>query len=146
MYDHVLVPTDGSEQAERALDHAVELASAFDATLHVLFVVDASGFAAEVDAALLVRQLETYGQRVVDAAVERARQAGVAGVTGEVVTGSAHRRILAYADTHDVDLIVMGTHGRTGLDHFLLGSVTERVVRLADVPVLTVRGEASNGE
>jgi nucleotide-binding universal stress UspA family protein len=60
-------------------------------------------------------------------------------VTTGVVTGDPTETILDYADDHDVDVISMGTHGRTGLDRYVAGSVTERVVRLADVPVLTVR-------
>jgi nucleotide-binding universal stress UspA family protein len=53
--------------------------------------------------------------------------------------GEPYESVLDYADEHDIDIIVMGTHGRTGLDHHLLGSVTEKVVRTSDVPVLTVR-------
>lgn len=60
-------------------------------------------------------------------------------VETDVRRGNPHREILDYADEHAVDLVVMGTHGRTGLDRYLLGSVTEKVVRLSNVPVLTVR-------
>jgi len=60
-------------------------------------------------------------------------------VVSEIISGSPHKQLIDYAERHGIDLIVMGTHGRTGLDRYLLGSVTERVVRTADMPVLTVR-------
>ncbi|MCU4925449.1 universal stress protein [Halobacteria archaeon AArc-dxtr1] len=63
-----------------------------------------------------------------------------------VKVGKAHKAILDYAATHDVDIIVMGTHGRTGIDRYLLGSVTEKVVRMSDVPVVTVREAATEDE
>ena len=65
-------------------------------------------------------------------------------VEASVLSGRPHRAIVDYAAEYDVDLIVMGTHGRTGLDRYLLGSVTERVVRLSDVPVLAVGEEAED--
>jgi nucleotide-binding universal stress UspA family protein len=60
-------------------------------------------------------------------------------IEGVVAQGTPHQAILDYIGEHDIDLVVMGTHGRTGLDRYLLGSITEKVVRLSDAPVLTVR-------
>lgn len=60
-------------------------------------------------------------------------------IEGVVAQGTPHQAILDHIDEHDIDLVVMGTHGRTGLDRYLLGSITEKVVRLSDAPVLTVR-------
>jgi nucleotide-binding universal stress UspA family protein len=71
--------------------------------------------------------------------IEQAESAGVETIEGVVSSGTPHRAILDYVDEEDVDLVVMGTHGRTGLDRYLLGSVTEKVVRLSDAPVITVR-------
>ncbi|MWV66088.1 universal stress protein [Halorubrum sp. JWXQ-INN 858] len=139
MYDRILCPTDGSDGAAAALDHAIELASRYDASLHLLYVVDEYLPALDAGDPELAGQLRAAGERIVTAARERAIDAGVREVRGEVVGGTPHRRILSAADAEDVDLVVMGTHGRTGLDRYLLGSVAERVVRLADVPVLTVR-------
>jgi nucleotide-binding universal stress UspA family protein len=149
MYDKILVPTDGSEATDRAVENAVDIASRYDATLHVLYVVDASVYASiETGADVVVGALEKEGETAVRDVVDRAEAAGV-DVVSDVVTGSIHREILDYADEHGVDLIVMGTHGRTGLDRYLLGSVTEKVVRRSEVPVLTVRtadeGESSEG-
>jgi len=69
----------------------------------------------------------------------RAKAAGVESIRGSVAGGSPYRQILASAEEHDIDLIVMGTHGRRGIDRYLLGSVAEKVVRTAEPPVLTVR-------
>lgn len=132
--ERILVPTDGSEPAERAADVAVDLAAAYDATIEALYVVDTTSAMAEFD--LVVERLERQGERAVDSVVEAADAAGVE-ATPRLRRGRPHSEILSGAD--DVDVIVMGSHGRTGFDRFVhAGSVTERVVRHADVPVLVV--------
>ncbi len=138
MYDDILVPTDGSESATEAARNAVELATQFDATIHALYVIDIGAMWPDAYEGNVLNDLETRGKKAVERVRERAEEEGVA-VTDDVVTGGhPHRVILDYVDENDIDCIVMGTHGRRGLDRYLLGSVTERVVRLADVPVLTV--------
>lgn len=139
MYRKILLPTDGSAPARAALDRALEFAETYDATLHALYVVDAAAFGhLDPDASIIVSGFESEGKQVLQIAAERAEEAGVPCETA-VVHGSPHEGILDYADEHDADLIVMGTHGRRGLDRVLLGSVTERVIRGSNVPVLTVR-------
>jgi len=145
MYDQILVPTDGSDGASAALDEAVDLAAAFDATVHSLYVVDAAAVGSEAGTVDLVESFEQMGEDAVDAAATRARDAGV-DATGTVATGSPHRAILDYAADNGIDLVVMGTHGRTGLERYLLGSITEKVVRTAEMPVLTVRADEAGDE
>jgi len=141
VYDEILVPTDGSAAAERALGHAVDIAGRYDARIHALHTVDTSAYAAlEGAGTAVVDALEDQGEEAVAAVVEAAEAAGRP-VEHVVRQGSPHRNILDYVDEADIDLVVMGTHGRRGLDRYLLGSVTERVVRSAPVPVLTVRME-----
>jgi len=142
MYDRILVPTDGSDPAAAATDHALTVADRFDATVHALYVVDVDGIAHEapglgLDA--LRDALRTEGKAATDAVVERAEDRGV-DVRESVVDGVAEDAIVDYADAEGIDLIVMGTHGRRGLDRYLVGSVTERVVRRTEVPTLVVRG------
>ncbi|WP_135854211.1 universal stress protein [Halorussus salinus] len=144
MYDRILVPTDGSGPADRAFEQALDLAATYDAALHLLYVVDVSSLAGEFDAVTVVEHLERSGRETVRGLRKRAEEAGVEEVTTKVVEGTPYRTILDYADDEEIDLVVMGTHGRTGLDRYLLGSVTERVVRTADVPVLTVRGSGES--
>lgn len=143
MYDTILVPLDGSGPSDAALDEALDLAQAVDATVHALYIVDERVLhATQLDAGGLVRAYEKEGDRIVSKAAEAGEETSVEVVTA-VEHGSPHRGILRYADEHDVDLIVMGTHGRRGLERYLIGSVTERVLRMADIPILTIRGEES---
>lgn len=143
MYQDILVPTDGSEGSRRAVDHAIDIAATYDAMLHVLFVVDTRSLPADVDAGLIYDALEGTGREAVDEVTRQAVAADV-DVEASLATGSVHRAILDYAAEHDVDLVVMGTHGRTGLDRYLLGSVAEKVVRLSPVPVMTVRTDETD--
>ncbi|WP_121823078.1 universal stress protein [Halostella salina] len=139
-YDDILVPTDGSDHAAAAAEHAVGIAQAMDARVHALNVVDFSRVAASPNLrppAELTERLEAEGEKATEAVAERAREAGVDAVTA-VVEGSPSRDVLAYAEDHGIDLIAMGTAGRTGLKRVLLGSTAERTLRHAEVPVLTV--------
>lgn len=139
----VLVPTDFSAPSATALAYAMALARRFGAALHVLHTVEEplaqgwNGFGLPVLPELRSEVL-AEAQRQLEAAVprlERDRQAT------ELVTcvGDPCREILRFAKERAVDLIVMGTHGRGGMAHLLLGSVAEKVVREAPCPVLTVR-------
>lgn len=146
MYDHILVPTDGSEHAARATDHGALVADAFDATLHLLSVVDVGAAAGPFSAGGVddgyVEQLTDASWEELDgieATVDRDVAVETAVVTGRPATG-----ILDYVDEAGIDLVCMGTHGRRGLRRFLTGSVTERVVRLSPVPVLTVRATTAS--
>ena len=139
MYDTILVPTDGSAAVVEAVERAVDLAERYDATVHALYVVDSSAYGTlDMSTSVVVDALEDEGETAVSYVAEEAEAAGVP-VETAVVTGTPHRMIMDYIDDHDVDMVVMGTHGRRGFDRFLLGSVTEKVVRTAPVPVMTVR-------
>ena len=144
VYENVLIPTDGSDGMPRAVEHAIRLARTSGGTLHVLHVVD-EVLPLDSHSRSLYDELETAGRVSAEAICDRAAEAGVHAV-GTVRQGTPSEVILDYADGNDVDLIVMGTHGRTGLPRLLLGSTTERVVRLSDVPVLTVRTLPVAGE
>jgi len=139
MYDAVLVPTDGSGGTRDAVEHAIDHAKQYDATLHALYVVDSRlGIGNKSTPEDVFEALEDRGQQAIEDVQTQARAADVGTITGSIARGNPHQAILDYVTAEDIDLVVMGTHGRTGLDHYLLGSVTEKVVRLSDVPVLTV--------
>jgi len=138
MYDEILLPVDGSPAAEQAMPHVFDLAERFDATVHVLFVVNTTRDSAGVVGGTVLDTLEREGRRVVDEVKARGERRGIE-THGVVRRGAPHEAILDYATEHGVEVIVMATHGRTGVERVLLGSVTERVVRAAPVPVLTVR-------
>lgn len=142
MFDSVLVPTDGSEAVRPAEETAIELAETHDATLHVLYIVDqptsVSGTGEGVPGLdNVLDALEREGEEATAAVAARAADRGVE-ATSAVRRGNPHDDILTYAEEHDIDVIVMGTHGRTGVKRALLGSVTEDVVRHSEIPVLTV--------
>lgn len=140
MYEHILLPTDGSEGVSNAIEEAIDLAEMHDATLHLLYVVDTSAAAAlpTADATNLEEILETAGDDAIETIRERAEARGVP-VESYTDHGLVHETILKYAEEADIDLIVMGTQGRSGLDRLLLGSVTERVIKQATRPVLVIR-------
>ncbi|MFB6165222.1 MAG: universal stress protein [Haloarculaceae archaeon] len=138
-YRAILVPTDGSDPATAALDRSIDLAGDVDATLHVLSVVDPEVLGWDVRSADTDR-LEDHADSVLADARERADAAGLADVVTERRTGAIYRTITDYATEAGIDLVAMGTHGRTGLDRVVLGSVAEKCVRTVPVPVLTVRG------
>lgn len=145
MFDRILAPTDGSDPAQPAVEMALELAEIHDATLYVLYIVDqptsvsgtGEGFSGLDN---LLNALEEEGHKVTKEVAEQA-QAREIETTAAVRRGNPHDDILTYANEHDIDLIVMGTHGRTGVKRALLGSVTEDIVRHAEIPVLTAHQE-----
>ncbi|MFB6132402.1 MAG: universal stress protein [Halanaeroarchaeum sp.] len=144
MFETIVVPTDGSENAERAIDHAAMLAAAYGATVHGVYVVNltyAGDFESGADGGVVLESLEREGEKAVDAVRSRCEAAGVDFETTQL-EGRPATRITEYADAVDADLVVMGTHGRSGISRLLLGSVTESVVRNCEREVLTVPADA----
>ncbi|GAB3410504.1 universal stress protein [Haloparvum alkalitolerans] len=147
MYERILIPTDGSEVAEAAVDHALDLAERYDAEVHALYVVDIDSInlglgTEQVDRLKQGRfdEMEEVKQRsdeATGAVADRAAERGI-DVVEHVSAGRPHKLIGDYAENHDIDMIVMGSHGRAGVKRALLGSVTERTLRSTHVPVLVV--------
>ena len=142
MYERILLPTDGSPAMGAPVEHGIGQAVAHGATVHALYVVDVRAYVMlpEETAGRVAALLQEAGAEAIDAVRDRVEAADAdLDFVGQVVTGVPPDAIVAYADEHDIDLIVMGTQGRTGDENRLLGSVAEAVVRSAEVPVLTVR-------
>lgn len=142
MYDDIVVPTDGSEASQVAVKHAVEIAKDHNATVHAVYVIDTRNVVGDMDWSPirdeLMREGEEATQRVSEKAEElddRDRKKTVVTME-EIRSGVPSEEILNYSREVNADLIVMSTHGRTGLEKTVLGSVTEKIVRRADVPVL----------
>ena len=145
MFRRILVPTDFSPTSDAALEYARILAAKFGSSVQILHVIDdptaasefvPDGFAPSTDGirTALLDQAHTRLERVMNL-VDRSRHHAHA----EAVLGLPAQSIIDYATATGTGLIVMGTHGRTGLAHLLMGSVAEQVVRTAPCPVLTVR-------
>ena len=132
VYDRILVATDGSEPAAAALEYALAVATAHDATLHVLGVADTD----RVDAAG-TDALVAAAERTVDEAAARATARDVSVVTA-VCRGEPHASIVEYAGRAGVGCVVVATTGRRDLGRYLLGSTTERVIETAPAPVLAL--------
>ncbi len=143
--DSILVATDFGDASDAALRYGRELARRFGATLHVLHVAENVAIAtlgAETFAAVapeLQEEIETNALRALEEALIDSDLSGPMTRPVVVTSSSPAFAIVDYARDHDINLIVMGTNGRGALEHFLMGSVAERVVRLAGCPVLTVR-------
>lgn len=139
----ILVPTDFSDNAAQALDAAVDLARRYEATLLLLHVYQPPVYAFPDGIVLagskVLLSMADASDRGLAEAKAQAEQLGARGVSVQSALGTPFADIIRVAREEDADLIVMGTHGRTGLAHALLGSVTEKVVRKAPCPVLTVR-------
>ncbi|MWG36263.1 universal stress protein [Halomarina oriensis] len=138
MFENILIPYDGSDGAAEVLHHASELALWADATIQILYVADTTRDSVTVVQGHTVDALERQGEDVVDEAARTLDTLGVSYET-DVVQGNPAPTIVDYAERYDQDLIVMPTHGREGVSRYFVGSVSEKVVRLSSVPVLTVR-------
>ncbi|MFC4540681.1 universal stress protein [Halosolutus amylolyticus] len=144
MYDRILLPTDAEKGTELATEHAIALAEHAEAELHLLYVVDSDVYSSYTGDEYvhefegLEAALEQVGEDALEAAAEAAREAGLE-PTVAVRHGRPHEEILDYAADGDVDLLVMGSKERSGEYRRLLGSVTDRVARLASRPVTIVK-------
>ena len=142
---NILVATDFSEPSDAALAYGRELAARFNATLHVLHIAEniyITTFGAESYAAVapdLQAEVEDSARARLQQLVLDSDGSGPRTTPVVMTSGSPAFAIIDYAGEHEIDLIVMGTHGRGALAHLLMGSVAEKVVRLAPCPVLTVR-------
>jgi nucleotide-binding universal stress UspA family protein len=144
MFKRILVPIDFSPPSDAALEYARSVAGRYGASLQLLHVAE-DPYRAFYSAEVFVPEIEGLRDEILTDTTrrlkERLRPSDVTelGATAESIIGTPAGSIVEYAAGHDIDLIVMGTHGRGGMEHLLMGSVAERVVRTAPCPVLTVR-------
>lgn len=147
MYTQILVPTDGSEVAQVAVEHALDIAEMFDAEVHALYIadIDAISYGLGTEQVELLRRGEFGNLDKLQAEAEEAtgyivEQAEERGLTSHEIHlgGTPHTQITDYAESEGIDLIIMGSHGRSGVRRALLGSVTERTLRSTEIPILVV--------
>ena len=145
MFKHILVPIDGSETSLLGVDKAAGLAKAFGSKLTALYVIDPypfTGVGAEfaLGQSQYLSAAKAEASAAMDAAAERMRQAGVAGETSIIEAHAVWRGILDVAEQDGVDLLVLGSHGRRGLEMLVLGSVTRSVLAHSKITTMVVRG------
>lgn len=142
MFDRVLLPTDGSATADQATEYAIDLAQRYDAEIDVVYVVDVGhvdlgtglgeGWAGVVD------KVQQAGEQEAEEVAERMEEAGVTARAATVEHQGIAEGILAYAEENGIDAIVMGTHGRSGPERWLVGSVAEGVLRRSPIPLILI--------
>lgn len=137
LYDSILLPTDGSDGANRAAEHALDLAERYNADLHAVFIVDTHryGEPALSTTELVIEQIAEEGETFLGELIGRAGDRGIE-VTTHSRRGHPHREVLDLAEAVDADLVVMGYQGQTHHEH--IGSTTDRVLRACTCPVLVV--------
>ena len=155
MYEHILVPTDGSDTARQAVDQAVDIAERYGATVHALYVVDVDATSYSLGAQQVERiqrghldempEVKTGAEKATGYVADVARERGVP-VEEHVTAGEPSRAIRAFIEENDIDLVVMGSHGRSGLSRVVLGSVAEKVLRRTRLPVLVVDSDEEEAE
>jgi len=141
----IVIATDGSENTWKATSYGIKIAKLSGATVHALYVMDTSSVSQSWTAGkeIIYEILKKEGQK----ATSKVKECGGASdveVKEVILEGHPSREIIDFAEDNEIDLIVMGTLGKTGLDKFLMGSVAENVVRNSKVPVMIVRGEGQS--
>ncbi len=148
MYKRILIPLDGSPLAEQALPHAIAMAECFQSELVLLRVLIPLPSAVTTTEAALQRAAEEaaiFAREYLDRVAAGVQERGITVQMG-TIGGRPHYQIIQYAETNQVDLIVMSTRGQSGLSRWLMGSVSDRVVRGAKVPVLMVRAQKKKSQ
>ncbi len=152
MFSKIVVPTDGSELAEKAVDHAIAFCKRLGASMIAVYVrsprpvmevVSFSDFASHgaqsLTPEMIIERMEGQGRQLVDAVASRARSQGVQCDTVVAVNEQPYRGIIEIAEQQRCSMIFMASHGRSGIEALLLGSVTQKVLTHSKVPVLVFR-------
>jgi nucleotide-binding universal stress UspA family protein len=142
-YDNILIATDDSEPAKKATDEAITLAKSFDATIHGVTAVEGDTPKWDSGPEADPPPESTAGQALGHLKSRVADEYTADAVETAVVHGEPAEVILEYAQDHEIDIIVTGTHSRTGMDRLVIGSIAEQIIRESSVPVVTVRKDCS---
>ena len=143
MFSKILVPVDFSEYTADILKHAMEIARRFDSTIHLIHVIPNMDYFTPYESFMAAENMVAV-QKGIEAEVRKDLDEMAKGISGipvvkTVRTGVSFVEIVDYVRTEGMDLVVMATHGRGGLEHIIIGSVAEKVVRRSPCPVLTIR-------
>ncbi len=145
LFQNIVIATDGSENSLKAISCGIEIAKLSGATVHVIHVVDTPSAISDVWTAgkdMIHEMMISDGKKIISKAKKIVEDSGVE-VRDVLLYGHPSEEIIKFAENNNMDLIVMGTLGKTGLDRFLMGSVAEKVVRYSKVNVMVVRSRSS---
>lgn len=141
MFKRILIATDGSDIAENAADFGIKLAKNLNSEVYCIYVVDTTAFSS-IDSEMIWKNiksiLEEDGKRALKSIEEKVKDLNLK-FHAILRYGNPSEEIVKFAKENNIDLIVMGTSGRSGLDRFLIGSVAEKVIRTAPCPVMVIR-------
>ncbi len=143
VYKKIMIATDGSELVQKAVDSAIEIAKLSEAQLYAIYVIALGSYSitpyidAEWEKAMK-EHLRKEGKEAT-AYVENAGKAANVEVKSIILEGSPANEIIDFAEKNDIDLIIMGSHGKSAIQRFLIGSVAEKVVKYSKIAVLVVR-------
>jgi len=139
-FGKILFPTDFSESAENASRYALSLAKKYGSKVYVIHVIEPFTYTTEfgLDFSAQLKEMEASARRLLDDVAASIKKNNL-DVESALITGEPFVEIIKYARKEQVDLIVMATHGRSGIEHMLMGSVAEKVVRKSPCPVLTIK-------
>lgn len=145
-FKKILIATDGSEGAKKAADAGIEIARLSRAKVHAAYVIDTSTYSSVPKdprwEEAMYTQFRELGKEATSYVEEKAKEAGVE-AEAVLIEGHPAEEIINFAERSEVDLIVLGSLGKSGIERFLVGSVSEKVVRNSKVPVLVVREKSS---
>ncbi|MFY1110942.1 MAG: universal stress protein [Methanosarcinaceae archaeon] len=146
IFKKILIATDGSVGAKKAADTGIEIARMSGAKVHTAYVIDISSYSSVPKdprwEEAMYAQFRELGKEATSYVEEKAKEAGIE-VEAVLLEGHPAEEIVNFAERNEVDLVVMGSLGKSGIERFLIGSVSEKVVRISKVPVLVVRGKGS---
>jgi nucleotide-binding universal stress UspA family protein len=145
LYRNIVIATDGSANSQRAISYGIWIAKLSGAAVHVIHVVDTPSLISEVWTAgkdMIYEMMISDGKKILSKAKKIIEDSGVE-VKDVLLEGHPAEEIIKFAENNNMDLIVMGTLGKTGIERFLMGSVSEKVVRHSKVPVMVVRNRSS---
>ncbi|WP_415380898.1 universal stress protein [Halosimplex sp. TS25] len=137
-YENILIPTDGSAAAVHASEHVLSLAASLDATVHVLSVVEEAALGPDIRSTIADKDSEEAATDAVETVASEAETRGVANTVRHIEHGTPVEEIFDCIESNDIHAVGMGTTGKRGTSRILLGSVAEKTVRSAPVPVMTV--------
>ncbi|HII00289.1 TPA: universal stress protein [Methanosarcinaceae archaeon] len=146
IYKKILIATDGSGGAKKAADAGIEIANMSGAKVHTAYVIDTSTYSSVPKdprwEEAMYTQFRELGEEATSYVEEKAKEAGVE-VEAVLLEGHPAEEIINFAERNEVDLVVLGSLGKSGIERFLIGSVSEKVIRNSKVPVLVVRGKGA---
>ncbi len=143
-YEKIMIATDGSKQVEKAIEAGIELAKLTGAKLYAVYVIAPASYSPRDFGweKSLRELLEAEGKKAISYVEETGKASGIK-VEPVTLQGHPADKILEFAEQKGMDLIVMGTLGRTGIDRFMLGSIAENVIRHSKIPVMVIKGETA---